>query len=70
MTSKRTSDPLPFGDEDLPTRQADILALRENRPRIGGDWLQELSALSRQFSGAVGGLGRRGTFAGLPRFEL
>ncbi|MDP9121486.1 MAG: hypothetical protein M3O15_08990 [Acidobacteriota bacterium] len=70
MSSKRVSDAL-FGDDDLPTGQADVLALRENRPRSGGDWLRELTVLSLQLPPAAAGAPRhRPTFAGFPPFEL
>lgn len=70
MISKKASEPL-FGDADLPTTTADVLALRRHRPRAGADWLEDLAALSRQMpDDAAAALRRRRTFAGLPPFEL
>jgi|GEM_PF-2961717 len=68
MTSKRVSD--LFGDDDLPTAADDVHALREHRPRLGTDWLDELTALAAQAPEAASDLRRRRTFAGLPPFEL
>jgi hypothetical protein len=70
MTSKKPSEPL-FGDRDLPTTSADVLALRLHRPRAGADWLEDLVTLAKQMPDDVtAALRRRRTFAGLPPFEL
>lgn len=69
MISKKASEPL-FGDGDLPTTTADVLALRRHRPGAGADWLEELAALAKQAPDAAAALRRRRTFAGLPPFEL
>ena len=73
MTSKEPSEPPEpvFGDRDLPTTSADVVALRRHRPQAGADWLEDLVTLARQMpDDAAAALRRRRTFAGLPPFEL
>jgi|HubBroStandDraft_3_1064219.scaffolds.fasta_scaffold07170_1 hypothetical protein len=69
MISKKASD-LSLGDEDLPTSEDDVRALRANRARWGHDWLEELTDLARQMPEAAEDLRRRRTFAGGEPFEL
>lgn len=55
-------------ERDLPTTEEDLRALRENRPRPGEDWLEELRVLSELVGPEV--LRRRPTSEGVPPFEL
>ena len=71
MTSRGVSD--LFGDDDLPTTQDDVRALREHRPRQlqpALDWLEKLSSLASQAPTGATNLRQRRNFAGLPPFEL
>ena len=69
MSSKNVPDFLDL-ERDIPTTPEDIRALRENRPKTGADWLQQLTEMSEQFPNAEEARLRRPTFAGCEPFEL
>ena len=48
----------------------DIQALRENRPRLGKNWWEQLQLAVDQFPGVEEALRKRPTFAGCEPFEL
>ena len=66
MSSKELSDL----DRDIPTTPEDVRALRENRPRFGSDWLEQLQKLVDQVPDAHEIRRRRKTFEGYEPFEL
>jgi hypothetical protein len=57
-------------DRDLPTTPEDIEALRQNRPKAGEDWLDQLTRLSEQIPNAEELRWQRRTFEGREPFEL
>jgi hypothetical protein len=57
-------------DQDIPTTPEDVRALRENRPQMGEDWLNQLTRLSEQIPNLDEILRRRKTFEGCEPFEL
>jgi len=57
-------------DLDIPTTPEDIRALEENRPKLGSDWLEQLTKLSKQIPNVEEVRRRRKTFAGCEPFEL
>jgi hypothetical protein len=69
MTSKKYLD---IGNlaKDLATTPEDIRALRESRPQVGPDWLDQLTKLSEQIPNAEEIRRRRKTFADCEPFEL
>jgi hypothetical protein len=69
MSSKKIPDLLDL-EKDIPTTPEDVRALRENRPRPGEDWLDQLSELSEQFPNAEEARWKRRTFEGCEPFEL
>lgn len=69
MSSKEPSDHLDL-ERDIPTTPEDIRALRENRPRFGPDWLEQLQKLVDQVPNAHEIRRRRKTFEGCEPFEL
>jgi hypothetical protein len=70
MSSNGPCDRL-FAEEDLPTSGRDVQALREHRPRLGADWLEQLTALATQAPpAAAAALRRRPTSAGRAPLEL
>ena len=69
MSSKEPSDLLDL-ERDIPTTPEDIRALRENRPRSGPDWLEQLQKLVDQVPNAHELRRRRPTFQGCEPFEL
>jgi hypothetical protein len=69
MISKRPSELLDL-ERDLPTTPEDVRALRENRPKAGDDWLEQLQSLADQFPLSEEARRRRRTFAGCEPFEL
>ena len=48
MISKKPSEMLDL-EKDLPTTSEDVRALRENRPKAGANWFEQLQALADQF---------------------
>ena len=69
MSSRKPSDLLDL-ERDIPTTPEDVLALRENRPPAGDDWLAELQRLADQFPETDETLRKRPTFEGCAPFEL
>jgi len=69
MSSKKTPDLLNL-ERDIPTTPEDIRALRENRPKLAADWLEQLTKLSKQIPNVEEVRRRRKTFAGCEPFEL
>ncbi len=69
MSSKRPFELLDL-ERDLPTTPEDIRALRENRPRAGDDWLEQLQSLADQFPLSEEVRNKRRTFVGCEPFEL
>jgi hypothetical protein len=69
MSSKEPSDLLDL-ERDIPTTPEDVRALRENRPRAGPDWLEQLQKLVDQVPNAHEIRRRRRTFEGCEPFEL
>ena len=69
MKSSEPSNPfdLPW---DIPTTPEDIQALRENQPRLGENWLEQLQIAVDQLPGVEAALRKRPTFAGCEPFEL
>lgn len=57
-------------ERDIPTTPEDIRALRENRPKVGEDWLNQLTRLYEQIPNAEELRRRRRTFEGYEPFEL
>jgi hypothetical protein len=57
-------------EKDLPTTPEDVRALRENRPKAGANWFEQLQALSDQFPPSKEELKKRRTFEGCEPFEL
>jgi hypothetical protein len=57
-------------ERDIPTTPEDIRALRENRPKIGEDWLNQLTRMYEQVPNADELRRRRRTFEGFEPFEL
>jgi hypothetical protein len=68
MTSRK-SDLLNL-ERDIPTTPEDIRALRENRPKRGEDWLNQLTRMYEQIPNADELRRRRRTFEGFEPFEL
>jgi hypothetical protein len=68
MTSRKPD--LLHLERDIPTTPEDIRALRENRPKRGEDWLNQLTRLSQQIPDLEEIIRRRGTFEGCEPFEL
>jgi hypothetical protein len=69
MSLKRPSADLDL-ERDLPTTSEDVRAQRENRPRAGSDWLEQLQALSTEAAASGCTPRPRRTFAGFEPFEL
>jgi hypothetical protein len=72
MSSKEPSDLLDL-ERDVPTTPEDVRvlrALRENQPRWGDDWLEQLQKLVDQIPNAHEIRRRRPTFKGCEPFEL
>lgn len=69
MSSKKPSEMLDL-ENDLPTTPEDVRALRENRPKAGANWLEQLQALADQFPPTEEELRNRRTFEGCEPFEL
>ncbi|HEX4959369.1 MAG TPA: hypothetical protein VF173_00925 [Thermoanaerobaculia bacterium] len=69
MKSREPSDPfdLPW---NVPTTSEDIQALRENQPRLGENWWEQLQIAVDQLPGVEEALRKRPTFAGCAPFEL
>jgi hypothetical protein len=57
-------------ERDIPTTPEDIRALRENRPKLEENWLDQLTRLSEQIPNAEEIRRRRKTFADCEPFEL
>lgn len=57
-------------ERDIPTTPEDIRALRENRPKVGEDWLNQLTRMYEQVPNADEIRRRRRTFEGFESFEL
>jgi hypothetical protein len=57
-------------ERDIPTTPEDIRALRENRPKVGEDWLNQLTRVSQQIPNLEEIIGKRRTFEGCEPFEL
>ena len=57
-------------EKDIPTTSEDIRALRENRPKVGEDWLNQLTRLSQQIPNLEEVIRKRRTFEGCEPFEL
>jgi hypothetical protein len=57
-------------EKDIPTTPEDIRALRENRPKVGEDWLSQLTRVSQQIPNLQEILRKRPTFEGCEPFEL
>jgi hypothetical protein len=68
MTSRKP-DLLNF-ERDIPTTPEDIRALRKNRPKVGEDWLNQLTEMYDQIPNADELRRRRRTFEGFEPFEL
>jgi hypothetical protein len=68
MTSRKP-DLLNF-ERDIPTTPEDIRALRENRPKMREDWLNQLTEMYDQIPNADELRRRRRTFEGFEPFEL
>jgi hypothetical protein len=68
MTSKKPD--LLNLERDIPTTPEDILALRKNRPKVGDDWLNQLTQTYDQIPNAEEIRRRRRTFEGCEPFEL
>lgn len=57
-------------ERDIPTTPEDIRSLRENRPKVGEDWLNQLTRMYEQIPNADEIRRRRRTFEGFEPFEL
>lgn len=57
-------------ERDIPTTPEDIRALRKNRPKVGEDWLNQLTRMYEQIPNADELRRRRRTFEGCEPFEL
>jgi len=57
-------------EKDIPTTPEDIRALRENRPKVGEDWLNQLTRVSQQTPNLEEVIRKRRTFEGCEPFEL
>jgi hypothetical protein len=57
-------------EQDIPTTPEDIRALRENRPKVGEDWLNMLTRMYEQMPNAEELRRKRRTFEGCEPFEL
>jgi hypothetical protein len=57
-------------EKDIPTTAEDIRALRENRPKVGEDWLNQLTRVSQQIPNLEEIIRKRRTFEGCEPFEL
>jgi hypothetical protein len=68
MTSRKP-DLLNF-ERDIPTTPEDVRALRENRPKVAEDWLNQLTRMYEQIPNADDLRRRRRTFEGFEPFEL
>lgn len=68
MTSRKPD--LLSLERDIPTTPEDIRALRENRPKVGKDWLNQLTRMYEQIPNADELRRRRRTFEGFEPFEL
>jgi hypothetical protein len=68
MTSRKP-DLLNF-ERDIPTTPEDVRALRENRPKVGEDFLNQLTKMYEQVPNADELRRRRRTFEGFEPFEL
>lgn len=69
MTSEKPFKLLDL-ERDIPTTPEDVRALRENRPKWGPNWLQELTDLVAQLPNVDEVRRRRPTFEGYEPFEL
>lgn len=69
MSTERKPDLLNL-ERDIPTTPEDIRALRENRPKVGEDWLNQLTRMYEQVPNADEIRRRRRTFEGFEPFEL
>jgi len=69
MSSKEPSDLLDL-EKGIPTTPEDVRALRENRPRAGEDWLEQVQKLADQFPASYEDLKKRPIFEGYEPFEL
>ncbi|PYQ55682.1 MAG: hypothetical protein DMF53_27575 [Acidobacteria bacterium] len=68
MTSRKSE--LLDLEKDIPTTPEDIRALRENRPKVGEDWLNQLTRVSQQIPNLEEIIRKRRTFEGCEPFEL
>jgi hypothetical protein len=68
MTSRKSE--LLDLEKDIPTTPEDIRALRENRPKVGEDWLNQLTRISQQIPNLEEIIRKRRTFEGCEPFEL
>jgi hypothetical protein len=57
-------------EKDIPTTPDDTRALRENRPKVGEDWLNQLTRVSQQIPNLEEIIRKRRTFEGCEPFEL
>ncbi len=57
-------------EKDIPTTPEDIRALRENRPKVREDWLNQLTRVSQQIPNLQEIIRKRRTFEGCEPFEL
>lgn len=57
-------------ERDIPTTPEDIRALRENRPKVSEDWLNQLTRTSQQIPNLEEVIRKRRTFEGCEPFEL
>lgn len=57
-------------ERDIPTTPEDIRAIRENRPKLAEDWLDQLTRLLEQIPNAEEVRWKRRTFEGCEPFEL
>jgi hypothetical protein len=57
-------------EKDIPTTPEDIRALRENRPKVSEDWLNQLTRVSQQIPNLEEIIRKRRTFEGCEPFEL
>lgn len=69
MRSSEPFDPFDLA-WNIPTTQEDIQALRENQPRLGENWWEQLQIAVDQLPGVEEALRRRPTFDGCEPFEL
>jgi hypothetical protein len=69
MKSSEPSNPFDLA-WNVPTTPEDIQALRENQPRLGENWLEQLQIAVDQLPMVEEALRKRPTFAGFKPFEL